>query len=148
VLTHRGIAEFFAGDIDAALDDLRRSAGDDAHNTYGTLWYSVVASRADKPLDAPFVEARKRAGNDEWPRPLYRLFDGSASVADIERALAAANPSERKLDSCEGYFFIGEYLLSRHDEGRAKEYFHKALDTGVRFYSEYRLSTLELDKLK
>ena len=145
--TRRGIAEYFNDDRDAALDDFQRGANDNAATPYANLWLLMVSERFGKPASASILDAAKKDVAGGWPRPLYGLFTGSSNAAEIEKVLAAANPAERKLNSCEAYFYIGEYYLNKHDSANARLYFKKSIDTGVKFYTEFNNSKLELGKL-
>ncbi|WP_165371588.1 DUF3857 domain-containing protein [Pseudolysobacter antarcticus] len=147
VQTHRGIAEYFSADNTAALDDFAHGANGVSHSPYAMLWYLIAAERFAGGAKPGIVEASRRELGGEWPRPLYGLFTGDRTERDIEKLLAGANPAERKLNSCEAYFYIGEYFLSKHDVVNARIYFSKAIDTGVRFYSEYFEARHELERL-
>ncbi len=142
---YRAVSEFFLGDFDDALEDARTSAAN--ADPYGLLWYSMIAARSGKAVAADIVDLRKRNASGAWPRPMLALFDGETDVAGIEKYLESVNASERRLDSCEAYFYVGEYLLSRNDVEGARKYFQKSVDTDVHFYNEYQSARAELNRL-
>jgi lipoprotein NlpI len=77
---------------------------------------------------------------------VVQLLSGTST---LDQALAAAKADKDEADGrlCELYFFLGQQQLLEGRADAARDWFQKAVNTGVVEFTEYALAQRELQKL-
>ena len=66
------------------------------------------------------------------------VLTGKLAPADLVRLIERKTGDEGRMAACEGYFYLGQYFLTRGDTTKAREFFQKARQTNVLLYTEYK----------
>jgi lipoprotein NlpI/transglutaminase-like putative cysteine protease len=146
VLQQRGIAKFYAGRLVEAAEDLAKAsnAGDIESQVYSDLWLSWTYQRLGQPLPEAMLA---RAGADprgDWPRPALAVLAGKLSPEEMLKLLERKSGDERRTDSLEGYFNLGQYYFGRGDKTKAREFFEKTRQLNMVNRIEHKAAGFEL----
>ncbi|WP_299076747.1 lipoprotein NlpI [uncultured Paraglaciecola sp.] len=148
---NRGIALYYGGRPDLAVQDLGTFYSKNASDPYRALW-SYLASREIDELKALAELAKQRQQLDEqnWATQLVDLYLENTTETELLNALIRGVTSQQQLTDrlCEAYFYLGKYHSARGNKGVASNYFKLALSTNVFEYVEHRYARLELNLLR
>ena len=149
VLHQRGIAKFYAGKLVEAAEDLAAAsnAGDMESQVYSDLWLSWTYQRLGQPLPEALLA---RAGADpkgDWPRPALAVLAGRLSPEEMLKLLERKSGDERRVDSLQGYFNLGQYYIGRGDKTKAREFFEKTRQLNMVNRIEHKAAGFELHHL-
>lgn len=148
-LHYRGNANFFLGKFGAASNDYVVSLRANPSNLYVTLW--LFLSRQYDGQDGAVELANYTRKQDlfYWPGPVASLYLGKMSVEDV--LFAANDPfldKQTQLEqTCEAYYYAGQYALLNGDKAGAIKLFRAALATGVTAFIEYDAARTALERL-
>jgi lipoprotein NlpI len=148
---NRGIALYYGGRPDLAVQDLETFYAKDETDPYRALWNYLAASQIDGPAARKLLEkARTVLNNDNWATKLVDLYLDKISENQLLSALIQGVTSQQQLTDrlCEAYFYLGKYHAARGHRGVASNYFKLALSTNVFEYVEHRYARLELNMLR
>lgn len=121
----RGVARFYAGDGQGALDDLQAAASDEPEFLYGLLWLDIVRQRLNVPV--PAVDPGQAGSATAWPGPVLAIFSDTFDPATLLE-VAKAGPSKPGEDHvCEADFYTAEWDRAHTREADAKTGFAKAV---------------------
>ncbi len=142
----RGYAEYDQQLWKNALADVRKACELDpeAHD-YPRLYLWLIRARLGE-RDAATQELKdylpKRKWDNPWGEALIECFLGRRSEESVFES------AESKEWRCEAYFYAGARRIVDGDKAKAREYFQKCLDTGVRGFVEYTSAAAELAALR
>jgi tetratricopeptide (TPR) repeat protein len=148
---YRSMARIGQGDFTKAiqdLDDAIKLEPDDSN--YPQLYRQLVRLRlGNHPTDFPGAVADWKAG---WSKTIGQYLCGSV---DEKALLAAAGKKDTENkdaepvtgQQCEADYFIGMTRLLKGDQTGAREFFNKAIATGMKGYYEYDFAHVELARL-
>jgi lipoprotein NlpI len=149
-LFQRAIARYTAGDLTAALADLRADRANERDRPYTELWLWVVnteagaKSDADRELEDYLKEARD-VQDGTWPEKLGDVLLGRAAPETLAALPEFAQSGHKQRDElCELWFFAAKTALARGDPAAAKADFQKALDTRAADIVEFSEARREL----
>lgn len=148
---NRGIALYYGGRPDLAMQDLGTFYTKDSSDPYRALWNYLAASEIDKTqATKDLVQARKSLDKDNWATNMVDLYLDKISENKLLSALISGVTSQQQLTDrlCEAYFYLGKYHSARGERGIASNYFKLALSTNVFEYIEHRYARLELNMLR
>ncbi|WP_340676729.1 lipoprotein NlpI [Paraglaciecola sp.] len=148
---NRGIALYYGGRPDLAMQDLGAFYDKDASDPYRALWSYLAASEIDKvKAIKDLAIARKSLDKDNWATNLVDLYLDKISEGKLLSALISGVSSQQQLTDrlCEAYFYLGKYHAARGERGIASNYFKLTLSTNVFEYVEHRYARLELNLLR
>ena len=148
---NRGIALYYGGRPDLAVQDLSAFYSKDASDPYRALWSYLAASEIDKAqATKDLIIARKNLDKDNWATNLVDLYLGKISEGKLLSALISGVSSQQQLTDrlCEAYFYLGKYHSAKGERGIASNYFKLTLSTNVFEYVEHRYARLELNLLR
>ncbi|MBI2900212.1 MAG: tetratricopeptide repeat protein [Planctomycetes bacterium] len=97
---------------------------------------------------AQYLKERNSGGSDDWYSRIAGFLTGRISESDF---LNAAESTDEKTDrerKCEAWFYAGTRRLIDGERDKAKEYFQKCLDTGVKTFCEHASAEAELRALE
>ncbi len=148
---NRGIALYYGGRSDLAIDDLERFLAIDESDPFRALWTYFAASDVD-PEQGLLKLKEMRQGLDSlhWATRLVDLFLGEITEQLLLASLIEGITSQKELTDrlCEAYFYLGKYHSQKGNRGIAANYFKLALSTNVFDYVEHRYARLELVRLR
>jgi lipoprotein NlpI/transglutaminase-like putative cysteine protease len=144
----RAYARYYTGEASQARDDLLEilKSRSEAERGYATLWLHLATRRLGGDAVAATKPYQPGDGKPAWPLPVVQLLSGTAT---LEQALAAAKADKEQADGrlCELYFFLGQQQLLEGRPEAARDFFQKAVNTGVVEFTEHALAQRELQKL-
>jgi len=148
-LRYRGNANFFLGRFDAAAGDYINSLKRNPSDIYAALWLYLTRVSAGQDGTPELIRATKKLDLFYWPGPIANLFIGRITTDAVLEA--AKDPfldeATQVEQSCEAYFYAGQYALQNGDKEAAIRLFRAAVDTGVTSFIEYDAARLALERL-
>ena len=148
---NRGIALYYGGRPDLAVQDFDAFYSKDESDPYRALWSFIAAREVDinKAL-AELRVFRKQLDENNWATKLVDLYLGKITENGLLNGLIKGVTSQQQLTDrlCEAYFYLGKYHSAKGNRGVASNYFKLALSTNVFEYVEHRYARLELNLLR
>ena len=150
-ILNRGIALYYGGRAELAVDDLNRFQARDTADPYRVLWTFIVEQQVDRSLAlSNLAKNRQGLSDDNWATSIVDFYlgkiDESAVVADLVDDVTSQKQLNDRL--CEAYFYLGKYHSDLGNRIKASNYFKLALSTNVYEYVEHRYSRIELSRLR
>lgn len=148
---NRGIALYYGGRPDLAMQDLGEFYNKNASDPYRALWRYLAESKIDQQTaKSTLAELRKNLDDKSWATGLVDMYLGVITENELLRALISGVTNQQQLTDrlCEAYFYLGKYHAERGNRGIASNYFKLALSTNVFEYVEHRYARLELNLLR
>lgn len=153
---NRGIALYYGGRSNLAIEDLSWSYSQDTSDPFGLIWLYLSmakenAEKAHKYLVTQY-ERHIKEGEDKTTAVGWELIpllidakSDKSVLAGYERDSKTQNILAHHL--CEAYFYIAKREQLQGDEEKAKQYFKLSMMTNVLPYIEHRYSSLELQQM-
>ncbi|WP_231099542.1 lipoprotein NlpI [Pseudoalteromonas luteoviolacea] len=148
---NRGIALYYGGRAELAVDDFERflsSAPDDA---YRMLWLYIAHSALD-PVAAKtqLNQNSLQLDKDTWSTQIVQFYLNQLSEEQFLAGIAIGAQSQEEYAQrlCEAYFYIAKIHLSAGRFIQAAEYFRLTLATNVYEFVEHKYAKLELRLLR
>ncbi|MFQ3197542.1 MAG: lipoprotein NlpI [Paraglaciecola sp.] len=148
---NRGIALYYGGRPDLAIQDFDAFYSKDETDPYRALWTYIAQREIDnKKALEELSHARGGLDQDNWATNLVDLYLGKIDEQNLLNALIQGVTSQQELTDrlCEAYFYLGKYNSAKGNKGVASNYFKLALSTNVFEYVEHRYARLELTLLR
>jgi len=148
---NRGIALYYGGRPDLAVQDFGTFYNRNASDPYRALWNYLASSEIDKSQAlVNLALQRKNLDENNWATQLVDLYLGKTTENALLSALIGGVTNQQQLTDrlCEAYFYLGKYHSARSNRGIASNYFKLALSTNVFEYVEHRYARLELNLLR
>ncbi|MEP2652193.1 MAG: lipoprotein NlpI [Paraglaciecola sp.] len=148
---NRGIALYYGGRPDLAVEDFGKFYNKDSTDPYRVLWSYLAANEVDSAQAfAELTELRKNLNEKNWATQIVDLYLGKITENQLLSVLIGGVESQQQLTNrlCEAYFYLGKYHAARSHKGIASNYFKLALSTNVFEYVEHRYARLELSLLR
>lgn len=118
-----GIINWQIGEVGDAEDNFSYEASHGPNTVYAWLWYSLAEVRLGKNVPRRSLpDFDKKA----WPAPIISFFLGESAQDAVFAAARQGDAGAIKGQICEANFYVGEWLLQRHDPGAAKPLMAKA----------------------
>jgi lipoprotein NlpI len=145
----RGLARFYAGQLEAAAEDFAKAAesAEKESQTYSDLWLAWTLQRLGKALPEELVRRGAEQPRGAWPRPALAMFTGHLKPAELVKLIERKTGDEGRMAASEGYFYLGQYFLGQGEADKAREHFQKARQMNVVIYIEHKAAEFELRKL-
>lgn len=148
---NRGIALYYGGRPDLAVQDFGAFYNRNASDPYRALWSYLASSQIDKQQAMiELTELRKNLDENNWATQIVDLYLEKTTESELLSRLIRGVTSQQELTDrlCEAYFYLGKYHSARGHRGIASNYFKLALSTNVFEYVEHRYARLELTLLR
>jgi lipoprotein NlpI len=148
---NRGIALYYGGRPDLAVQDFGAFYSKDEADPYRALWSYIAASEVDqKQAMSELAEVRHKLDENNWATKLVDLYLARIDENTLLNGLILGVRNQQQLTDrlCEAYFYLGKYHAARGSKGIASNYFKLALSTNVFEYVEHRYARLELQLLR
>ena len=138
----RGIAEYYRGRANLALEDLDRAVTLRPVDAYAALWDDIVAVRSGQTDRRAVLELAIQA--QRWPSPVLDFY--SDHIGSEALSLAAADPKTGAVrdQHCEADFYRAERFLMENDVAAARPLFVAAADECPHSFIEYGAAQQEL----
>lgn len=144
----RGLAKYFKGDFEDAASDFEYSLKINPDQNYTPLWLFLAREKNKKDGKTGLGEhAIKYVKNNDWPDQFTKLFLGQIMPEDCLKLAAHEDVQQDKEKKCETYYFLGQYFLLKGERSKAKEYFKKSIETGLKTFGTYLAAVYELRKI-
>jgi lipoprotein NlpI/transglutaminase-like putative cysteine protease len=146
----RGISEFYAGRLDEAADDLAKASGSPNYDSqmYSDLWLTWTHQRLGRPIPDAVAKRAATQPRGDWPRPALAMLNGNLAPEDMLNLLDSKMGDDHQMALAEGYFYVGQYYLTRSETTKAREFFEKTRRLGVIIYTEHAAAQFELQRLE
>ncbi|WP_371378618.1 lipoprotein NlpI [Thalassotalea aquiviva] len=147
---NRGIALYYGGRPNLAIDDLNTFKAQQQNDPYRSVWLYLVEQQIDEKAALTRLQQNFNAlMHDGWANNILRLYLDDISEQEFIRSMAKDVNSHKELTDrlCEGYFYLGKYYLNKGRKDLAADYFKLALSTNVYEFVEHRYAKLELELL-
>jgi len=148
---NRGIALYYGGRAELAIDDLTHFSDLDNTDPFRVLWtYFAYNTLSTEQGQQYLMSVRPELDGEHWATSLIDLFLGIIDENQVLNQLLSGVRSQKALTDrlCEAYFYLGKYHLQDGNEGIASNYFKLALSTNVFDYVEHRYARMELHRLR
>jgi lipoprotein NlpI len=148
---NRGIALYYGGRPDLAVQDFDAFYSKDESDPYRALWAYIAESEVDMAkAQANLRNLSTRLDQKNWASVLVDFYLGDKSESQLLALLVSGVTNQQQLTDrlCEAYFYLGKYHSARGHKGIASNYFKLALSTNVYEYVEHRYARLELNLLR
>lgn len=148
---NRGIALYYGGRSELAIDDLSTFVEMDDSDPFRALWaYFAHYELAPEDGKAYLEAVRPDLDDNHWATRLIDLYRGVVSENEVLSSLIKGIDSQKALTDrlCEAYFYLGKYHSQMGNRGVASNYFKLALSTNVFDYVEHRYARMELNRLR
>lgn len=150
-LLNRGIALYYGGRPELAIEDLTRFYQKDTRDPYRALWQYIIARELnEQQANAVLQSARTQLSNENWATQIVDFYLGEITENQLLSGLVSGVTSQEQLTDrlCEAYFYLGKYHSANEMFGKASNYFKLTLSTNVYQYVEHRYARLELNLLR
>ncbi len=148
---NRGIALYYGGRSELAIDDLGTFVNKDNSDPFRVLWAYFAHYEMDAEKGRAYLESvRDGLDASHWATSLVDLFRGAVDENTVLNSLINGVDSQKALTDrlCEAYFYLGKYHSQKGNRGIASNYFKLALSTNVFEYVEHRYARMELNRLR
>jgi len=148
---NRGIALYYGGRPELALDDLDVYHQRQKDDPYPVLWMYLAEYGVNS--DAANIALKERSKNiydKTWAKQVIRLYLGEINQGDFIARLTDGVKSNKALTDrlCEAYFYLGKYNQIKGRQSIAANFFKLALGTNVYEFVEHRYAKLELTLMR
>ncbi|MGB1197475.1 MAG: lipoprotein NlpI [Thalassotalea sp.] len=148
---NRGIALYYGGRPNLAVDDLKAFHQRKLEDPYRVLW--LFLAEREVSAEQAMVNLQARANNisdNVWAKNIVNLYLGKESQSHFMTRLTQGVKSNEALNDrlCEAYFYLGKINQLRGNNRDATNFYKLALSTNVFEFVEHRYAKLELDLLR
>lgn len=147
---NRGIALYYGGRPDLAVEDFAAFYEKDRSDPYRVLWSYIAQRDVNEALALEAMRLARSSLKNSWAVHIVDFYLGEISETQLLNALAVGVASQQQLTDrlCEAYFYLGKYHSAKGNQGVASNYFKLALSTNVYQFVEHRYARLELRLLR
>ncbi|NQY62719.1 MAG: lipoprotein NlpI [Alteromonadaceae bacterium] len=148
---NRGIALYYGGRPQLAVDDFKAFHLQQENDPYRVLWLYLAEHKLNDFEAKLALKERAENINDQiWAKQIIHLYLGEMSQIEFISRLTQNVKSRKQLTErlCEAYFYLGKYHQLNDRAGEAGNFFKLALGTNVYEFVEHRYAKLELDLMR
>jgi lipoprotein NlpI len=150
-ILNRGIALYYGGRSELALQDTLAFLEKDTSDPYRVLWHYIIQVKLD-PVKAVQDLSLARVSLDEadWATSIVDFYLDKMSESQVIATLLLDVKSQTQLNNrlCEVYFYLGKFHAASGNTTKAENYFKLALSTNVYEYVEHKYARIELNNLR
>lgn len=149
-LLNRGIARYYAGRSELAVEDLQEFLSLKPHDPYRVLWLYLAEFQSDpQKAYVSLSQNRQQLSQQEWGTHIVDLYLGRSSVTEFLNTIPVGLTNEAGYAErlCEAYFYMGKLAVMFERPIQARNYFRLAIATNVHDFVEHRYALLELKRL-
>jgi lipoprotein NlpI len=145
--SNRGLVRFYQGQFSAAVPDLSRAVGFAPTNLYRILLLYLAQARAGSHAQEDLAQATVNLDLKEWPGPVVSMYLGKLPEHAVFESVADADSAKQRQKRCQAYFYVGQQLLIRQNNGEAAKMFRATVATNASALFEYEGAQAELKHL-
>jgi lipoprotein NlpI len=145
--SNRGLVRFYGGQFSAAVPDLSRAVGFAPNNLYRILLLYLARARTESHAREGLAQATVNLDLKEWPGPVVSMYLGNVPEHAVFEAVADTDPIKQRQKRCQAYFYLGQQLLIRQNNGEAAKMFRETVATNASALFEYEGAQAELKHL-
>lgn len=148
---NRGIALYYGGRPELAIDDLVLFHEQQKNDPYRILW--LYLAERDLNIESAMSNLSQRLTlikDNVWAKQVALLYTGAISEQQFLNTLTVNVDNSRELADrlCEAYFYLAKYQQFNNNPKAAANYFKLALSTNVFEFVEHRYAQLELQLMR
>jgi len=143
----RGSLNFLLGRFQDAVADYRYYLSLKPDDMYRMLWLHLSEKYLDSNNPTDLARYSKNLNLDEWPGALIKLYLGQVRPEDFLNAFKNNMGSMKSGMLCEGFYYLGQYMLLTGNKKLAADSFRQAVKTNARKTVEYEFSMAYLARL-
>jgi len=144
---NRGIALYYGGNDQLAVDDFKTFSQFDKSDPYRIIWRYLAEYKIDKVMANTNLKLnRVNIDDSDWGGQIADLYLMNISQSEFIAGLTKNVKSQNQLAErlCEAYFYLGIYTRMHGQPELALNYFRLALSTNVFEFIEHRYARQEL----
>jgi tetratricopeptide (TPR) repeat protein len=145
--SNRGLVRFYQGQFSAAVPDLSLAVGFAPTNLYRILLLYLARARAGSHAQEDLAQATVNLDLKEWPGPVVSMYLGKIPELAVFEGVADADPTKQRQKRCQAYFYVGQQLLIRQNNGEAARMFRETVATNASTLFEFDGAQAELKHL-
>jgi len=148
---NRGIALYYGGRPELAIDDLVLFHEQQKNDPYRILW--LYLAERDLNIESATSNLSQRLTlikDNVWAKQVALLYTGAIAEQQFLNTLTVNVDNSRELADrlCEAYFYLAKYQQFNDNPKAAANYFKLALSTNVFEFVEHRYAQLELQLMR
>lgn len=148
---NRGVALYYGGRPELAVDDLAVFFQRDTSDPYRALWLYLAEHSVDSTTANLNLNKRVDLVDDKfWAKSIIHFYRGAITQEQFLKGITVGVRSNKELTErlCEGYFYLAKYRQFKGDINGAANFFKLAMGTNVYEFVEHRYAKLELDLMR
>ena len=143
----RGSLSFLLGRFNDAVADYQYYLSLVPDDMYRMMWLHLSQSYQDNSKPTDLARYTRGLNLDVWPGALIKLYLGQVGPKDFLEAFKTNIGSMKPEFLCEGFYYLGQYLLLTGDRKLAADSFRQAVKTNARKTVEYQFALAYLARL-
>jgi len=143
----RGSLNFLLGRFQDAVSDYRYYLSLKPDDMYRMLWLYLSEKYLDINKPSDLAEYSRNLNLDVWPGALVKLYLGQVRTEDFLDAFKKNMAGMKSEMLCEGFYYLGQYLLLTGNKKLAADSFRQAVKSNARKTVEYEFSKAYLARL-
>lgn len=143
----RGSMSFLLGRFQDAVADFQYYLNLVPDDMYRMLWLHLSQAYMDSSKATDLSIYAGRVNLDVWPGALIKLYLGQVSAKDFLDAFSKNIGSMKPEFLCEGFYYLGQYMLLVGDRKLAADSFRQAVKTNAKTTVEYEFALAYLARL-
>lgn len=143
----RGSMSFLLGRFKDAVADYRYYLNLVPDDMYRMLWLHLSQAYMDSSKATDLSIYADRVNLDVWPGALVKLYLGQVSAKDFLDAFTKNIGTMKPEFLCEGFYYLGQYMLLVGDRKLAADSFRQAVKTNAKTTVEYEFALAYLARL-
>ena len=143
----RGSMNFLLGHFDDAVADYRYYLSLKPDDMYRMLWLHLSQKYQDNSKPTDLEKYSRNMNLDVWPGALVKLYLERVSAQDFLKAFEKTMNGMQPEYLCEGFYYLGQFLLLSGDKKLAADSFRQAVKTNARKAVEYEFAVAYLARL-
>jgi len=143
----RGSMSFLLGRFNDAVSDYKYYLSLVPDDMYRMLWLHLSQRYQDSSKPTDLASYSSRLNLDVWPGALIKLYLGQVGAKDFLDAFKKNIGSMKPEFLCEGFYYLGQYLLLTGDRVLAADAFRQAVKSNARKTVEYEFALAYLARL-
>ncbi|MGD8567707.1 MAG: tetratricopeptide repeat protein [Gammaproteobacteria bacterium] len=144
----RGSLNFLLGRFKDAIADYRYYLSLKPNDMYRMLWLHLSQKYLDKDKPSDLARYSQRVNLDEWPGALIKLYLGRVGPDDFVKAFRKNMDTMQPQYLCEGFYYLGQYLLLTGKQKLAADAFRQAVKTNAKDTIEYEFALAYYTRLR
>ena len=143
----RGSLSFLLGKFEDAVADYKYYLSLAPNDMYRMMWLHLSQSYLAKSQTTDLARYTQGLNLDVWPGALIKLYLGQVTAKDYLDAFTKNLVSMKPEYLCEGFYYLGQYMLLTGNRKLAADSFRQAVKSNARKTVEYEFALAYLARL-